>query len=125
MSFFQPEELCPFQLAFVGVKVLSNFEINPLAVSLLFLSSAAEAVDLLEEIVAEHPDYMGARFMLAAAYGCLGDLHRSVKAFETLKKTQTVEVLKVAIVEIEERLKRSGLMTSADHMKTLVNSIKP
>ena len=38
ISFFHPEALCPFQLAFVVVTLFRNQDINPDAVNLLFLS---------------------------------------------------------------------------------------
>lgn len=79
------------------------------AVSLLFLERAAEAVEILRDVIIDHQDSLAARFMLAAAYGCIGDVQRSGKEFRTLKKTQGGRAVSMAMNDLLNRLQKSGL----------------
>lgn len=79
------------------------------AVSLLFLERAAEAAEILRDLINDHQDSLTARFMLAAACGCMGDVQRSAKAFRALKKTQDGRVVSMAMDDLLNRLQKSGL----------------
>jgi glycosyltransferase involved in cell wall biosynthesis len=86
------------------------------AVSLLFLEQAAEAAEILRDLIIDHQDSLTARFMLAAAYGCIGDVQRSVKEFHTIQKTQDDRVVSMAIDDLLNRLQKSGLSEYANRL---------
>lgn len=94
------------------------------AVSLLFLEQATEAVEILQNLTSDHQDSITARFMLAAAYGCIGDVQRSAKEYHALQKTQDGRVLSMAIDDLFNRLQKSGLSEYAHGVKMATDGLK-
>jgi glycosyltransferase involved in cell wall biosynthesis len=93
------------------------------AVSLLFLERAAEAAEILQDLIIDHQDSLTARFMLAAAYGCIGDVQRGVKEFHTLQKTQDSRVVSLAIDDLLNRFQKCGLSEYARGVKIAAGSL--
>jgi tetratricopeptide (TPR) repeat protein len=56
-------------------------------ISQLYLGNAPKAVEALEHILLQHPDYLPGAFMLAAAYCCNGMRAEGVLWLKRLKKT--------------------------------------
>jgi glycosyltransferase involved in cell wall biosynthesis len=94
------------------------------AVSLLLLERATEAAEILRDLKIDHEDSLTARFMLAAAYGCAGDVQRSVKEFHALQKIQNGRVISMAIDELLNRLQMSGLIEYAHGVKMAANGFQ-
>lgn len=86
------------------------------AVSLLFLEQAAEAAKILSDLIIDHQDSLTARFMLAAAYGCLGDVQRSAEEFHAIQKRQDGRVVSMAMDDLLNRLRKSGLSEYAHRL---------
>ena len=86
------------------------------AVSLLFLEQAAEAAKILSDLIIDHQDSLTARFMLAAAYGCLGDAQRSAKEFHAIRKRQDGRIVSMAMDDLLNRLRKSGLSEYAHRL---------
>lgn len=85
-----------------------------LAVSWLMLGNAERATVVLTELLDTHSDYLAARFMLAAAAGCAGDMDRCVKNYRKMKKMQVGEALGAGIADLQQRLRGGGLARYAD-----------
>jgi glycosyltransferase involved in cell wall biosynthesis len=94
------------------------------AVSLLFLERATEAAEIFSDLKIDHEDSLTVRFMLAAAYGCVGDVQLSVKEFHALQKIQNGRVISIAIDELLNRLQKSGLSEYAHGVKMAANGLQ-
>jgi glycosyltransferase involved in cell wall biosynthesis len=87
------------------------------AVCLLFFGKILEAIDILKNLKIDHPDYLAARFMLAAANACIGDVKRGAREFQLLRKTRLGQVVQMAIGDFANRLEESGLKEYARRVK--------
>lgn len=80
-----------------------------LAVSHLLLGRPEKALEILDNLVRRQPDYLAACFMSAAARCVMGDSNGSRAVFRKLKKTPAAPALGLAIQDLIERFKTSGL----------------
>jgi tetratricopeptide (TPR) repeat protein len=94
------------------------------AVSLLFLEQAAEAVEILRDLTIDDQESLTARFMLAAAYGCMGDVQRSTEAFCSLQKHQHSRMVSMAIDDLLARMQKTGLSQYADGVRLVAGRLK-
>jgi tetratricopeptide (TPR) repeat protein len=85
-----------------------------LAVSLLMLGDADKAAVVLTDLLGAHGEYLAARFMLASAVGCAGDMDKCVSLYGQLKKIPVGAALGAAIADLQQRLRNGGLSLYAD-----------
>jgi tetratricopeptide (TPR) repeat protein len=78
------------------------------AISLMLLGKIDESIELLKKILAEHNDYLSARFMLAAALSFSGDAKNCVKELKDCKKEMPGQVISIAVDNLIERLQTNG-----------------
>jgi predicted Zn-dependent protease len=79
-----------------------------LALAALHRGDAARAVAVLEPLLARDPDYLHARFLLAAAYGCGGEPAKSAAALRPLRTGTLGPVLPVSFRELARSLTAAG-----------------
>ena len=95
-----------------------------LAVSLLMLGKAEKAVVVLTELLHRHGDYLAARFMLASAAGCAGDMDRCVSLYREFRKIQVGAALGAAVLDLQRRLRGSGLNPYADALDSAMRRME-
>ena len=87
------------------------------ATSMLFLSKTSEAVNILKKIVFDHPKYLAARFILAVAHACGGEMQCSTKDFKALKEAMDSRVVNMAIDDLVSRLQKNNMSEYATNLK--------
>ena len=85
-----------------------------LAVNLIMKRQVEEAASILQKLTMEHPQYLPAKFMLSAAMSILGDRKSGREGFSDLEKAMSPKVLSIAVGDIVQKLKNSGLNDYAD-----------
>ena len=76
--------------------------------SLLHLGGAKAAVPVLESLVADYPEYLAARFLLAAALCCAGQFPKGMKGLERLKQSQLGSGLSISCHTLAQGLRSAG-----------------
>jgi glycosyltransferase involved in cell wall biosynthesis len=89
-----------------------------IAVSLIFLYRAAEAVAILQDLLKTHRGYLAAGFMLAAAFGCIGDRTRSQSLWKVLSETPAGQAIDLAVEDLIKRLRSNGQETYAKALES-------
>ena len=74
------------------------------AINLLHLADAEKAISVLENLLEQHPQYIAARFMLTAAYGCAGNKGRALAGCRQIQRTEIGPVLAVSFYDLAKRL---------------------
>jgi tetratricopeptide (TPR) repeat protein len=81
--------------------------------SLLHLGGAKAAVPVLESLVAKYPEYLAARFLLAAALCCAGQSQEGMEVLERLKQSQLGSGLSISCHTLAQGLRSAGQMEYA------------
>lgn len=81
--------------------------------SLLHLGGAKAAVPVLESLVADYPEYLAARFLLASALCCAGQSPKGMEGLERLKKSQLGSGLSISCHTLAQGLRSAGQMEYA------------
>lgn len=91
-----------------------------LAVNRLMTEKPQEAVDIMQNLLQDDPNYLSAKFMLAAALSITGDDRQRRSIFDALKKELSDHVLTIAIQDLCEKFVASGLAHYAELLKQTV-----
>lgn len=97
-------ELAPKALELTGNSKEAQYNA---AISLLLLGRAEEAVQRLQHLLGIHREYLGARFMLAAAYFCIGEKLKGRSAMGALAKTTAKTAVSMAMADLARRLRNA------------------
>ncbi len=93
------------------------------AISLLFLEKPIEAIDIFNNVISEYPGYFQANFMLAVTFACMGNNRHSLALFRSIQEKTPKHVLEIAIDDIMQRLRQSGLDRYAHSVKLVRETI--
>lgn len=74
------------------------------AIAELLLGRAPAAAGVLNRLLSRHPDYLPARFILAAAYACSGKTKQSIAALKPLQTTPLGPHLAESFLDLAQRL---------------------
>jgi tetratricopeptide (TPR) repeat protein len=76
--------------------------------SLLHLGGAKAAVPILKRLVADFPEFLAARFLLAAALCCTGQSSKGMEGLESLKQSQLGSGLSISCHTLAQGLRSAG-----------------
>jgi len=79
-----------------------------MAVSLMFMGRAGEAIDIFRQLLAEHGGYLSARFMLSAALSFVGDTYHSAQELKTCRDALSDQAVSMAVDSLIEKLDAEG-----------------
>ena len=98
------------------------------AINLLHLGCAEKAIPVLQNLLECHPQYLAARFMLAAAYSCAGMQDKAQAGFRKIKRTNLGSVLAITFCDLAKRFLMDGRIRYAESIIQAakeINSINP
>jgi glycosyltransferase involved in cell wall biosynthesis len=78
------------------------------AISLMFLKKVTESIGLLKQLLADHPNYLAARFMLAAAFCFAGDVNQCAQQLSACYSALPKETLSMAVQNLLKKLKEEN-----------------
>jgi len=76
--------------------------------SLLHLGQAEAAIPILESLVTDFPEYLSARFLLAAARCCVGQFQKGAEELENLKQSKLGSGLSISCHTLAKGLRSAG-----------------
>ncbi len=79
-----------------------------MAISLMFMGRAGEAIDIFRQLLTEQSDYLSARFMLSAALSFVGDTYQSAQELKTCRKALSDQAVSMAVDSLVEKLEKDG-----------------
>ena len=83
------------------------------ALALLLVGKAEKTKSVLQEVVAQHPEYSAAHFLLCVAHACLEDQSLIESALNTLKPLAIGEYIGESFLDIARRLLSASLVDYA------------
>jgi tetratricopeptide (TPR) repeat protein len=90
-----------------------------LALARLYLGDGDAAIATFENLLKNHHRYLAARFMLAAAYACVGSEVEARSAFDWVRQQISELELKTAVAEVLQRLSAAELTHYVRNLKRL------